>query len=218
MGHPRVGFWGVSWDGAGRGAERAVLCARSKHALGSHEYIQHCRKFDIDIRLQLMKRKGVRSDLARTVGAGEGGARWGRPCHLAASGAPTGGRATAQHLSISRPTMTRAPPPSTTTSTCRRDPSSRPSAGRGGHGGTAPPRAVLGAHLAGAELCSLSPRQALSLLFDTFHNEVDAFLAAEVSTGGTEGAFLGPPCLICSGLFPPFCYGAQRVNQRRRKA
>lgn len=39
----------------------------SKHALGSHEYIQHCRKFDADIRLQLMKRKAVRSDLARTV-------------------------------------------------------------------------------------------------------------------------------------------------------
>lgn len=45
------------------------MSPRSKHALGSHEYIQHCRKFDIDIRLQLMKRKGVRSDLARTVGA-----------------------------------------------------------------------------------------------------------------------------------------------------
>ncbi|KAH0618866.1 hypothetical protein JD844_018384 [Phrynosoma platyrhinos] len=38
-----------------------------KHPLGSHEYIQHCRKFDIDIRLQLMKRKAVRSDLARTM-------------------------------------------------------------------------------------------------------------------------------------------------------
>uniref|UniRef100_A0A8C5SZN8 Phosphatidylinositol-4-phosphate 3-kinase catalytic subunit type 2 beta n=1 Tax=Laticauda laticaudata TaxID=8630 RepID=A0A8C5SZN8_LATLA len=39
----------------------------SKLPLGSHEYIQHCRKFDIDIRLQLMKRKAVHSDLARTV-------------------------------------------------------------------------------------------------------------------------------------------------------
>lgn len=45
------------------------LCPCSKHALGSHEYIQHCRKFDMDINLQLMKRKGLRSDLARTVGA-----------------------------------------------------------------------------------------------------------------------------------------------------
>uniref|UniRef100_A0A8C3D723 Phosphatidylinositol-4-phosphate 3-kinase catalytic subunit type 2 beta n=1 Tax=Cairina moschata TaxID=8855 RepID=A0A8C3D723_CAIMO len=42
---------------------------QNKHTLGSHEYIQHCRKFDIDIRLQLMRRKAVRSDLARTVGA-----------------------------------------------------------------------------------------------------------------------------------------------------
>uniref|UniRef100_G1MV66 Uncharacterized protein n=1 Tax=Meleagris gallopavo TaxID=9103 RepID=G1MV66_MELGA len=45
---------------------------QNKHALGSHEYIQHCRKFDIDIRLQLMRRKAVRSDLARTVGASTG--------------------------------------------------------------------------------------------------------------------------------------------------
>lgn len=49
----------------------STFLSRSKHALGSHEYIQHCRKFDIDIRLQLMRRKGVRSDLARTVGAGD---------------------------------------------------------------------------------------------------------------------------------------------------
>uniref|UniRef100_A0A8D2L0I6 Phosphatidylinositol-4-phosphate 3-kinase catalytic subunit type 2 beta n=1 Tax=Varanus komodoensis TaxID=61221 RepID=A0A8D2L0I6_VARKO len=40
---------------------------QNKHPLGSHEYIQHCRKFDIDIRLQLMERKAVRSNLARTV-------------------------------------------------------------------------------------------------------------------------------------------------------
>uniref|UniRef100_A0A8V5HEP5 Uncharacterized protein n=1 Tax=Melopsittacus undulatus TaxID=13146 RepID=A0A8V5HEP5_MELUD len=40
---------------------------QNKHALGSHEYIQHCRKFDMDINLQLMKRKGLRNDLARTA-------------------------------------------------------------------------------------------------------------------------------------------------------
>lgn len=40
---------------------------QNKHALGSHEYIQHCRKFDINIRLQLMEQKAIRSDLARTV-------------------------------------------------------------------------------------------------------------------------------------------------------
>lgn len=43
------------------------LYPTSKHALGSHEYIQYCRKFDIDIRLQLMEQKVVRSELARTV-------------------------------------------------------------------------------------------------------------------------------------------------------
>lgn len=47
-------------------------CSTSKHALGSHEYIQYCRKFDIDIRLQLMEQKAVRSDLARTVRVGQG--------------------------------------------------------------------------------------------------------------------------------------------------
>lgn len=53
------------------------LCPTSKHALGSHEYIQYCRKFDIDIRLQLMEQKSVRSDLARTVRVGEQGDRRG---------------------------------------------------------------------------------------------------------------------------------------------
>ena len=43
------------------------LCPSSKHALGSHEYIQYCRKFGVDIRLQLMEQKAVRGDLARTV-------------------------------------------------------------------------------------------------------------------------------------------------------
>uniref|UniRef100_A0A2I3HM54 Phosphatidylinositol-4-phosphate 3-kinase catalytic subunit type 2 beta n=1 Tax=Nomascus leucogenys TaxID=61853 RepID=A0A2I3HM54_NOMLE len=71
---------------------------QNKHALGSHEYIQYCRKFDIDIRLQLMEQKVVRSDLARTVRV----------------------------------------------------------------------RVVEGC-----------PGQALSLLFDTYHNEVDAFLLAD---------------------------------------
>uniref|UniRef100_A0A8C2RE85 Phosphatidylinositol-4-phosphate 3-kinase n=1 Tax=Capra hircus TaxID=9925 RepID=A0A8C2RE85_CAPHI len=40
---------------------------QNKHALGSHEYIQYCRKFGVDIRLQLMEQKAVRGDLARTV-------------------------------------------------------------------------------------------------------------------------------------------------------
>ncbi|KFV71709.1 Phosphatidylinositol 4-phosphate 3-kinase C2 domain-containing subunit beta, partial [Dryobates pubescens] len=93
---------------------------QSKHALGSHEYIQHCRKFDIDIRLQLMKRKVVRSDLARTVGA-------------QLVGGSTGGPSTLNHY----------------------------------------------IHLQERPIKQTISRQALSLLFDTFHNEVDAFLAAE---------------------------------------
>ncbi|NXP15720.1 P3C2B kinase, partial [Thinocorus orbignyianus] len=87
---------------------------QNKHALGSHEYIQHCRKFDIDIRLQLMKRKGVRNDLARTANDDQSPSTLNHYIHLQE-------RPIKQTIS----------------------------------------------------------RQALSLLFDTFHNEVDAFLAAE---------------------------------------
>ena len=35
--------------------------------------------------------------------------------------------------------------------------------------------------------CPQLPRQALSLLFDTYHNEVDAFLLADVSTNSGAG-------------------------------
>lgn len=35
--------------------------------------------------------------------------------------------------------------------------------------------------------CPQLPRQALSLLFDTYHNEVDAFLLADVSTDPGAG-------------------------------
>ncbi|XP_032641680.1 phosphatidylinositol 4-phosphate 3-kinase C2 domain-containing subunit beta isoform X3 [Chelonoidis abingdonii] len=87
---------------------------QNKHALGSHEYIQHCRKFDIDIRLHLMKRKAVRSDLARTVNDDQSPSTLNHYIHLQE-------RPIKQTIS----------------------------------------------------------RQALSLLFDTFHNEVDTFLAAE---------------------------------------
>uniref|UniRef100_A0A8B9TNL6 Phosphatidylinositol-4-phosphate 3-kinase catalytic subunit type 2 beta n=1 Tax=Anas platyrhynchos TaxID=8839 RepID=A0A8B9TNL6_ANAPL len=89
---------------------------QNKHALGSHEYIQHCRKFDIDIRLQLMRRKAVRSDLARTANDDQSPSTLNHYIHLQE-------RPIKQTIS----------------------------------------------------------RQALSLLFDTFHNEVDAFLAAETS-------------------------------------
>nr|XP_056701617.1 phosphatidylinositol 4-phosphate 3-kinase C2 domain-containing subunit beta [Euleptes europaea] len=87
---------------------------QNKHPLGSHEYIQHCRKFDIDIRLQLLKRKAVRSDLARTANDDQ---------------SPS----TLNHY----------------------------------------------VHLQERPIKQTISRQALTLLFDTFHNEVDAFLAAE---------------------------------------
>ncbi|KAM3935340.1 phosphatidylinositol 4-phosphate 3-kinase C2 domain-containing subunit beta [Leptodactylus fuscus] len=40
---------------------------QNNQPLGSHEYIQQCRKFDTDVRLQLMKKEMVRGDLARTA-------------------------------------------------------------------------------------------------------------------------------------------------------
>nr|XP_058900684.1 phosphatidylinositol 4-phosphate 3-kinase C2 domain-containing subunit beta isoform X7 [Kogia breviceps] len=87
---------------------------QNKHALGSHEYIQYCRKFDIDIRLQLMEQKAVRSDLARTVNDDQSPSTLNYLIHLQE-------RPVKQTIS----------------------------------------------------------RQALSLLFDTYHNEVDAFLLAD---------------------------------------
>lgn len=87
---------------------------QNKQALGSHEYIQYCRKFDIDIRLQLMEQKSVRSDLARTVNDDQSPSTLNYLVHLQE-------RPVKQTIS----------------------------------------------------------RQALSLLFDTYHNEVDAFLLAD---------------------------------------
>ncbi|MEJ1270063.1 phosphatidylinositol-4-phosphate 3-kinase catalytic subunit type 2 beta [Cricetulus griseus] len=87
---------------------------QNKHALGSHEYIQYCRKFDINIRLQLMEQKAIRSDLARTVNDDQSPSTLNYLIHLQE-------RPVKQTIS----------------------------------------------------------RQALSLLFDTYHNEVDAFLLAD---------------------------------------
>uniref|UniRef100_A0A8C6YWC6 P3C2B kinase n=4 Tax=Nothoprocta TaxID=8806 RepID=A0A8C6YWC6_NOTPE len=87
---------------------------QNHHPLGSHEYIQHCRKFDIDIRLQLLRRTAARGDLARTANDDRSPSTLNHYIHLQE-------RPIKQTIS----------------------------------------------------------RQALSLLFDTFHNEVDAFLAAE---------------------------------------
>lgn len=42
------------------------LC-HSKHSLGSHEYVQNCRKWENEITLQLLSHSTMRRDLARTV-------------------------------------------------------------------------------------------------------------------------------------------------------
>lgn len=39
----------------------------SKHSLGSHQYVQDCRKWESEISLQLLRHSTVRRDLARTV-------------------------------------------------------------------------------------------------------------------------------------------------------
>lgn len=43
------------------------LLFNSKHCVGSHEYIQNCRKWDTEIRLQLLTHSVICRDLARTV-------------------------------------------------------------------------------------------------------------------------------------------------------
>uniref|UniRef100_A0A672UJM1 Phosphatidylinositol-4-phosphate 3-kinase catalytic subunit type 2 alpha n=1 Tax=Strigops habroptila TaxID=2489341 RepID=A0A672UJM1_STRHB len=40
---------------------------QNKHSIGSHEYIQNCQKWDTEIKLQLLTRSVICSDLARTV-------------------------------------------------------------------------------------------------------------------------------------------------------
>ncbi|XP_022058313.1 phosphatidylinositol 4-phosphate 3-kinase C2 domain-containing subunit alpha [Acanthochromis polyacanthus] len=45
--------------------QEAVL--QNKHSLGSHEYVQNCRKWENEITLQLLSHSTMRRDLARTV-------------------------------------------------------------------------------------------------------------------------------------------------------
>nr|XP_032608911.2 phosphatidylinositol 4-phosphate 3-kinase C2 domain-containing subunit beta [Taeniopygia guttata] len=108
---------------------------QNKHELGSHEHIQHCRKFDIDIRLQLLRRNSVRSDLARTASDEQSPSTLNHHIHLQE-------RPIKQTIS----------------------------------------------------------RQALTLLFDTFHNEVDAFLAAEGELPRTAERVIQAVLAICSAL------------------
>ncbi|XP_053310322.1 phosphatidylinositol 4-phosphate 3-kinase C2 domain-containing subunit beta [Spea bombifrons] len=87
---------------------------QNEQALGSHEYIQQCRKFDVDVRLHLIKKEAVRWDLAR-------------------SASDTQSPSTLNHH----------------------------------------------VHLQERPVKQTVTRQALTLLFDTFHNEVEEFVAAE---------------------------------------
>ncbi|KAK0153160.1 Phosphatidylinositol 4-phosphate 3-kinase C2 domain-containing subunit alpha [Merluccius polli] len=43
-----------------------MAMATCKHSLGSHEYVQNCRKWESEIRLQLLSQSTMRRDLART--------------------------------------------------------------------------------------------------------------------------------------------------------
>lgn len=87
---------------------------QNEQPLGSHEYIQQCRKFDTDVRLQLMKKEMVRGDLARTASDVQ-----------------------------------------------------------------SPSTLNLHIHLQERPVKQTITRQALSLLFDTFQNEVDEFVASD---------------------------------------
>lgn len=71
--------WNILCEFLGKqcfGCGCSLLLFHSKHCIGSHEYIQNCRKWDTDIKLQLLTHSGMCSDLARTVStslsAGEG--------------------------------------------------------------------------------------------------------------------------------------------------
>lgn len=44
-----------------------LLLCHSKHSLGSHEYVQNCRKWENEITLQLLSHSTMRRDLARSV-------------------------------------------------------------------------------------------------------------------------------------------------------
>ncbi|KAJ7998180.1 hypothetical protein DPEC_G00219920 [Dallia pectoralis] len=44
-----------------------VEALQNKHSLGSHEYVQNCRKWETEIKLQLLSQTTMRRDLARTA-------------------------------------------------------------------------------------------------------------------------------------------------------
>ncbi|XP_043932685.1 phosphatidylinositol 4-phosphate 3-kinase C2 domain-containing subunit beta [Protopterus annectens] len=108
---------------------------QNKHPLGAHEYIQHCRKFDTDVQLQLMERKAIMKDLTRTDADDERLSTMNHHIHL-------------QERPVKQ-TIT---------------------------------------------------RQALTLLFDTFHNEVDSFLLAEEDNQIKTERLVQSVMAICSAL------------------
>lgn len=48
-------------------SKTSLISSLSKHSLGSHEYVQNCRKWETEIKLQLLFLSTMRRDLARTV-------------------------------------------------------------------------------------------------------------------------------------------------------
>uniref|UniRef100_A0A8C5P979 Phosphatidylinositol-4-phosphate 3-kinase catalytic subunit type 2 beta n=1 Tax=Leptobrachium leishanense TaxID=445787 RepID=A0A8C5P979_9ANUR len=108
---------------------------RNEQPLGSHEYIQQCRKFDTDVRLQLLKKEDVRSDLARSASDSQSPSTLNHHIHL-------------QERPVKQ-TIT---------------------------------------------------RQAISLLFDTYHNEVDEFVAGEADFPLRSDRVVQSVKAICNAL------------------
>ncbi|XP_053562671.1 phosphatidylinositol 4-phosphate 3-kinase C2 domain-containing subunit beta [Bombina bombina] len=108
---------------------------QTEQPLGSHEHIQQCRKFDTDVRLQLMRKEEVRLDLSRTASDSQSPSTFNHHIHLQE-------RPVKQTIS----------------------------------------------------------RQALSLLFDTFHNEVDGFVAAETDLHHRAERVVQSVKAICNAL------------------
>ncbi|XP_038675514.1 phosphatidylinositol 4-phosphate 3-kinase C2 domain-containing subunit beta [Scyliorhinus canicula] len=108
---------------------------QNKHTIGSHKYVQFCRKFDMDIKLYMMELKAVRKDLIRMVSDDQS-------------------RSTLNH-SI---------------------------------------------HLQERPLKQTITRQALTLLFDTYQNEVDNFLLAEIDHSQKAERVVQSVMAICNAL------------------
>ncbi|GCC37844.1 phosphatidylinositol 4-phosphate 3-kinase C2 domain-containing subunit beta [Chiloscyllium punctatum] len=108
---------------------------QNKHTIGSHKYVQFCRKFDVDIKLYLIELKAVRKDLMRTVNDDQS-------------------QSTLNHF----------------------------------------------IHLQERPLKQTITRQALTLLFDTYQNEVDNFLLAEVDHSQKAERVVQSVMAICNAL------------------